>query len=208
VVEGVNVLEAALDGDADIEALFAAPEAESECPALLDRAARRGILVHRLGPGVLERVAGTVTPQPVLAVARRRPPALADVAAGQGAEPRLLVVGVDVRDPGNGGTLIRSAEAAGAHGVEVGGKPGGLEGGALAREWDAWARRWEDDLDSVSQRCRLDSSGDAAARALSDALDGIEELRRLLSRSGADAAEEARKVKEALAQARRELKGR
>jgi len=86
--------------------------------------------------------------------------------------------------------------------------PGGLEGGALAREWDAWARRWEDDLDSVSQRCRLDSSGDAAARALSDALDGIEELRRLLSRSGADAAEEARKVKEALAQARRELKGR
>src|SRR5437867_300593 len=66
--------------------------------------------------------------------------------------------------------------------------PGGLEGGALAREWDAWARRWEDDLDSVSQRCRLDSSGDAAARALSDALDGIEELRRLLSRSGADGA--------------------
>jgi TrmH family RNA methyltransferase len=117
VVEGTNVLEAALDGEADIEALFAAPEAESECPALLDRAGRRGIIVHRLSPGVLERVAGTVTPQPVLAVARRRPPALADVAGGRGAEPKLLVVGVDVRDPGNAGTLIRSAEAAGAHGV-------------------------------------------------------------------------------------------
>jgi TrmH family RNA methyltransferase len=119
VVEGVNVLEAALDGEADIEALFAAPEAEAECPALLDRAARRGILIHRLAPGVLERVAGTVTPQPVLAVARRRPPALADVAAGggRGGEPSLLVVGVDVRDPGNGGTLIRSAESAGAQGV-------------------------------------------------------------------------------------------
>jgi TrmH family RNA methyltransferase len=117
VVEGTNVLEAALDGEADIEALFAAPEAESECPALLDRAGRRGIIVHRLAPGVLERVADTVTPQPVLAVARRRPPALADVAAGEGAEPKLLVVGVDVRDPGNAGTLIRSAEAAGAHGV-------------------------------------------------------------------------------------------
>ena len=116
MVEGVNVLEAALDGEADIEALFAAPEAESECAALLDRAARRGILVHRLAPGVLERVAGTVTPQPVLAVARRRSPALADVVAG-GGEASLVVVGVDVRDPGNGGTLIRSAEAAGAHGV-------------------------------------------------------------------------------------------
>src|SRR5207248_9571267 len=107
VVEGVNVLGAALDGDADIEAVFAAPEAELECPALLDRAVRRGILVHRLGPGVLERVAGTVTPQPVLAVARRRPPALADLLAGgrPGGEQSLLVVGVDVRDPGNGGTL-------------------------------------------------------------------------------------------------------
>ncbi|MEA2783525.1 MAG: methyltransferase, TrmH family [Rhodospirillaceae bacterium] len=121
MVEGVNVLEAALDAEADIEALFAAPEAESECPALLDRAARRGILVHRLAPGVLERVAGTVTPQPVLAIARRKALTVADVAGGPGggtaAEPKLLVVGVDVRDPGNGGTLIRSAEAAGAHGV-------------------------------------------------------------------------------------------
>ena len=119
VVEGVNLLDAALDGDADFEALFAAPEADGECPELLDRAARRGIAVHRLGRGVLERVAGTVTPQPVLAVARRRAPGLAEVvaAAGEGAEPELLVVGVDVRDPGNGGTLIRSAEAAGAHGV-------------------------------------------------------------------------------------------
>jgi RNA methyltransferase, TrmH family len=117
VVEGVNVLEAALDGDADIEALFAAPEAETECPALLDRAARRGIIVHRLDSGVLERVAGTVTPQPVLGVARRHAPTLADVTAGGGDEAKLLVVGVDVRDPGNGGTLIRSSEAAGAHGV-------------------------------------------------------------------------------------------
>jgi TrmH family RNA methyltransferase len=122
VVEGVNVLDAALDAGADIEAFFAAPEAEAECPALLDRAAGRGIPVHRLGAGVLAKVAGTVTPQPVLAVARRAAPALADVvrsgAAGDaGAEPKLLVVGVDVRDPGNGGTLIRSAEAAGAHGV-------------------------------------------------------------------------------------------
>ena len=117
MVEGVNVLEAAFDGEADIEALFAAPEAETECPALLDRATRRGIPVHRLDPGVLERVAGTVTPQPVLAVARRRPLALADVTTGRGPEPHLLVVGVDVRDPGNAGTLIRSTEAAGAHGV-------------------------------------------------------------------------------------------
>jgi TrmH family RNA methyltransferase len=117
VVEGANVLNAALDGDADIEAFFAAPEAEAECPELLDRAIQRGIPVHRLEPGVLERVAGTVTPQPILAVARHRPLTLADVTARRGPEPQLLVVGVDVRDPGNAGTLVRSTEAAGAHGV-------------------------------------------------------------------------------------------
>jgi len=117
VVEGLNVLEAALEGAADIEAFFAAPEAEGECPELLERASGRGITVHRLEPGVLERVAGTVTPQPVLAVARSRSLTLADLTSGEVSEPRILVVGVDVRDPGNAGTLIRSAEAAGAHGV-------------------------------------------------------------------------------------------
>jgi hypothetical protein len=86
--------------------------------------------------------------------------------------------------------------------------PGGLEGGALAREWDEWTRRWEDEVDGVSHRCALGSSDDPASRALSEALDGVEELRRRLSRSGAEASEEARRVKEALAQARRELKVR
>ena len=86
--------------------------------------------------------------------------------------------------------------------------PGGLEGGALAREWDAWSRRWDDDLDQVSQRCRLASDSEAASRAIADALDGIEELRRRLSQSGAEASEEARRVKDALARARKELKVR
>jgi TrmH family RNA methyltransferase len=61
---------------------------------------------------VLERVAVTVTPQPVLAVIRTPEATLDDVA---GAE--LAVVCVDVRDPGNAGALIRSADASGAGGV-------------------------------------------------------------------------------------------
>lgn len=83
--------------------------------------------------------------------------------------------------------------------------PGGLEGGQLSREWDTWSRRWESQVDTVSQRCQLDSPETPAGRALSDALDGIEELRRRLSRSGEDASEDARQVKESLAAARRQL---
>ena len=83
--------------------------------------------------------------------------------------------------------------------------PGGLGGDALSREWDAWSRRWEDDVERVGERCRLEGP---VGKALGDALDGVEELRRRLSRSGEDAAEDARRVKEALAEARRELRVR
>ena len=83
--------------------------------------------------------------------------------------------------------------------------PGGLESGALAREWDLWPRRWEDEVERVSARCRLDSDSDPARRQIAAAVDALEELRRDLSRSGESASAEARQVKDALAQARKIL---
>ena len=83
--------------------------------------------------------------------------------------------------------------------------PGGLESNQLSREWDSWSRRWESEVDRVSQRCQLNAPDGASGRALSVALDGIEELRRRLSRSGEDASADARQVKESLAEARRQL---
>ncbi len=83
--------------------------------------------------------------------------------------------------------------------------PGGLETNQLSREWDSWSRRWESEVDRVSQRCQLDAPADTAGRSLATALEGIEELRRRLSRSGEDASANARQVKESLAEARRQL---
>ena len=73
---------------------------------------RRGLRVYTLAPGVLDQVADTVTPQPVLAVIGAIDRPLADLVAAD-----LVVVGVDVRDPGNAGTVLRSADAAGADAV-------------------------------------------------------------------------------------------
>lgn len=109
VVEGPTLVGDALDAGVEIECLFVAP---APADPVVIRAEALGVPVFELAPGVLERVAGTVTPQPVLAVARTVDVDLADLSA-----ETLVVVCVDVRDPGNLGTVLRSAEAAGVGGI-------------------------------------------------------------------------------------------
>ena len=111
VLEGSKLLAEALDADVALEAVYVAHGATG-FESLLTRALAAGARVHQLQPGVLERVAGTVTPQPLMAVA---PWIDVELDAVVGAE--LVVVCVDVRDPGNAGTVLRSAEAAGAGAV-------------------------------------------------------------------------------------------
>ncbi len=110
VVEGVKVLSEALDAGVGVESVYVA--AGSAVEPVAQRAYDAGARLYELAPGVLERVADTVTPQPVMAVV---PFVDRPLAAVRGAA--LLVVAVDVRDPGNAGTILRSAEAAGAGGV-------------------------------------------------------------------------------------------
>ena len=110
VIEGPTLLADALDAGVRVETVFTAPEGEDL--AVVARAAAFGIPVFDLADGVLERVAGTVTPRPVLAIAAAVDVALADLAGAS-----LVVVCVDIRDPGNLGTVLRCAEAAGAGGI-------------------------------------------------------------------------------------------
>ena len=84
--------------------------------------------------------------------------------------------------------------------------PGGLDSEKLALEWDLWVRRWEGDVGEVSNRCKLDDPADSARAHLASALEGLENLRRDLSTSGAESGKEARRVKESLAAARQALK--
>jgi TrmH family RNA methyltransferase len=96
------------------EALYVAAEGADTPDArnLIQLADDAGVRVHALAPGVMTKVADTVTPQPVLATFSMfdRPPESLQGGA-------LVVVLVDVRDPGNAGTALRSADAAGADAV-------------------------------------------------------------------------------------------
>lgn len=109
MVEGAKVVGEALRSGAAVEGVYLGPGAD---PGILSAAEAAGVRVHALAPGVVERVAGTTTPQPELAVVAALDRPLASAAAAT-----FVVVCVDVRDPGNLGTVLRSAEAAGAEAV-------------------------------------------------------------------------------------------
>ncbi len=110
VPESLYVAAGAAGGAGGAGGATGAPSAVAEVVRL---ALAAGARVHELAPGVIERVASTATPQPVLAVF----PALdvPDVPA----EAQLVVVLADVRDPGNAGTVLRTADAAGVGAVVV-----------------------------------------------------------------------------------------
>jgi len=86
--------------------VFVTEEARAALPGDL------GVPSFDVTDGVLKVMSEAVTPQGVVAVAEMRSASIFDVASGD-----LVVVLAEVRDPGNAGTLIRSAEAAGAAGI-------------------------------------------------------------------------------------------
>jgi TrmH family RNA methyltransferase len=114
VLEGPDLVVAALDASIEFEAIYVDVKAISsdEVSELQSRAAAHGVRVFSLAPGVLERIADAATPQPVLGAIRLPLARVEDIACAG-----LVLVLHDVRDPGNAGTLIRSADAAGATGV-------------------------------------------------------------------------------------------
>lgn len=112
VAEGVEVVRTGLAAGHVPESVYVdVANADAEVQEVAALASSMGARVLELAPGVIERVAATVTPQPLLAVF----PAV-DVPAVQ-ATAEMVVVMADVRDPGNAGTVLRTADAAGVDAV-------------------------------------------------------------------------------------------
>jgi RNA methyltransferase, TrmH family len=114
VVEGAELLSVALEAGVTIESVFVAPEGRQNpaVAAVVERAFSIGTRVFDLDPGVIERIADTVTPQPVLAVVGFVPTPLEEVRSAS-----MVIVCADVRDPGNAGTMVRTADASGSDAV-------------------------------------------------------------------------------------------
>ncbi len=115
VVEGAKAIGEALDAGAAVESVLVDDERVADAERrVVQRAAAAGAAVVELERGVMARVAGTVAPQGVMAVVEMVDVALGDVPP---ASRDLVVVCAEVRDPGNLGTIVRTAGAAGAGAV-------------------------------------------------------------------------------------------
>jgi TrmH family RNA methyltransferase len=118
LAEGPQSVGAALASGAEITELYVTAPAASRHGGLVSGAARQGAAVHPVSGEVMAELAQTVTPQGLLAVCR-----FIDITLNQltgrlaAARPALVVILANVRDPGNAGTVLRTADAAGADGV-------------------------------------------------------------------------------------------
>lgn len=116
VAEGVRLVEDAVAAGVRLEGVVAANDLDTSPrgAALLDSLAAHDVAVETVTPRVLEQLADTDTPQGVIAVLEPPRWSPADVRPARGAPVLVLDA---VQDPGNVGTLIRTAFALGAGGA-------------------------------------------------------------------------------------------
>lgn len=114
LADGPRAVEGALDLEGCVVEVFATPRAATAYAGLLGETA-----VTLVDERAMAGLSDAVTPSGVVAVCRSVDVPLPDLL--DGIDTRLLVICADVRDPGNAGTVIRTADAAGAGGVVLAG---------------------------------------------------------------------------------------
>jgi TrmH family RNA methyltransferase len=113
LVEGFRELHRALQGGVEIESLYVCPSLflGENTPALVERVAATGAEVIEVAERAFRKVSYRDRPEGLLAVARQFPTDLGRIRPGP--DPLVLVV-ESIEKPGNLGTMLRTADAAGA----------------------------------------------------------------------------------------------
>ena len=110
LAEGPQTVREALKVRGAVIEIFVTAEAAERYPELVPP----NVDVHRVDERVLKVIADTVQPQGIIARCHFVDGAMAEVLA---VKPKLVVICADIRDPGNAGTVIRCADAAGADAI-------------------------------------------------------------------------------------------
>lgn len=127
LAEGIHLCQDALASGAALErVIYSARLADTEeGSALLDKLHEAGTELDETSDGILASMQDARSPQPVLALAHMKPCAFPDLLERSGAPP-LIVVAHEIQDPGNLGTILRTADASGASGLITTGRAADL----------------------------------------------------------------------------------
>jgi RNA methyltransferase, TrmH family len=116
LVEGPQAVREALAAEGElVTTVYCTPEAHERHAAFVAAAVAAGVEVELASDAALAAMADTRTPQGIVAVARQAPARMRSVFE----DARLGVILDEVQDPGNAGTVIRAADAAGADAVAL-----------------------------------------------------------------------------------------
>ncbi|MEP6760973.1 MAG: RNA methyltransferase [Sporichthyaceae bacterium] len=118
LAEGPQAVREALAYPGGVLEMFATRDAVDRHGDVMASATAAGVEVQLVSGEVMAAMCQTVTPQGVVAICGFVDVPLDQVVA---ARPRLLAVLADARDPGNAGTVVRTADAAGADAVVLAG---------------------------------------------------------------------------------------
>lgn len=124
LLDGAHLVRDALDAGLDFERICIASsllDRNGEEAALAVALERRGIAVTEMSDKLISTISPVRTPSGIVAIVSRRGgvPAIGDIVDTPDA---MLLVGVDIQDPGNVGALLRVAEAAAAAAVVLTGE--------------------------------------------------------------------------------------
>lgn len=114
LLEGPQGLKEALDRPKLIVDLYATEEAIERHGDIFDRVDQLSLKVQLVTESVLKVMCDTNTPQGILAVCKQVHVSMQDLIA---TKPQLVALLANIRDPGNAGTVLRAADAAGADAV-------------------------------------------------------------------------------------------
>ena len=123
LAEGIHLAKEALGAGAEVETAVVSPRlaTSAEGLALRRELERSGVPLLETTDTVLDSLADARSPQPVLLIVRARPSTREQAIEGRGGTVLLAVVH-GVQDPGNLGTVLRTADAASATGLVVAGE--------------------------------------------------------------------------------------
>ena len=122
LIVGRNPVIEALRADKLIDTIYVNPQATGSITLICKMAKEKGILVKQVSEIKLNNMAKGASHQGVIAMGAcaeyKTPEEILDVAKERGEDPFIIICD-EIEDPHNLGAIIRTAEAAGAHGIII-----------------------------------------------------------------------------------------